>query len=351
MSPAANDMAARHWLVGALSPYETPPLTTPNSPDDWKLILQLADRWSVAGRLFDALKDIPDIPQPLLEHCQALTDLIDLRHGEMQQDLIQIIQWLNERGVEPILIKGASRLMGSGPPGQPFPMTDLDLWVPEPQEFEIAIRHLKARGFRKMCPDLHFDPAVDHHWPRLTADSLSSALELHQSPVHIPRLSFFDVQDALTDCALVAMNDCRFKVLSPEHAAALALIQCAESVYPWIDENKYQVSKWIECLERLKFADQTEFAKPDDFTLQADFSPVLRRVLTLWSDLMGLPYKGPRDTGLQKNWANAPSFLNSLKAILKPALKPRKFLSLKCWVNAPKIITGRVRLLLSFRQF
>ncbi len=155
----ADQEIARSWLCRTLSPYWSD--ETPCEPPEhlWPEIIRLSDVWLVAPRLYQSCRGTSIIPEDAEDVLLAVADFATVRSRAMRAELEDIIRFLNEADLEPVVFKGAEWLMGHYAPHAPRLMADLDLWFPTETEQRKALKTFEAHGYALSA----------RRWPGMTA--------------------------------------------------------------------------------------------------------------------------------------------------------------------------------------
>jgi hypothetical protein len=135
------------------------------------------------GAALEELGLAGSIPPDLSDYFAAMRSAGEERNGDLRADLFRIVAILNEAGVEPILLKGALRLVDGLFPDDSWRfMHDLDLLVPA-AAVGRATRALRRLRWREEPP--HDDATVGggRHALVLGRPDGSSRLELHDEPL------------------------------------------------------------------------------------------------------------------------------------------------------------------------
>ncbi|MGI6245964.1 MAG: nucleotidyltransferase family protein [Pseudochelatococcus sp.] len=136
----------------------------------------------------------PILPGELRDALPVVHEANAARNVQLRRQLGGLIGLLNDADIEPVLLKGAARLVDGAyaDPAGRF-MGDLDLLVPEAQ-LATADRCLRAAGY--YSDDAHRNPDEHHHLPMLRHDDAVVGVELHRAmarPWHAALLPPADV--------------------------------------------------------------------------------------------------------------------------------------------------------------
>ncbi|WGF89124.1 nucleotidyltransferase family protein [Marinivivus vitaminiproducens] len=146
---------------------------------DWSKVLAAADRGLALPAVAAAVEDlgvadaVPDDYRALLAYVRGANRA---RNERLRASMAQAVRALNRAGIEPLLLKGANRLVDDLYPDLGWRlMGDLDLLVPPDSEQE-AFRTLRAIGYEPVA-----ERADDHqHLPDLVHAETGVMVELHR---------------------------------------------------------------------------------------------------------------------------------------------------------------------------
>jgi hypothetical protein len=128
----ATQRAQRLLLEALKSPENLPALP----PADWELLLRVARRARLLGRLESDLSRaglLGDIPPRAANHLKAARNVIEHRKTLVSWEVNRIVWALKGTQVSLILLKGAGYLLAGLPPARGRIFADVDLLVPEDQ--------------------------------------------------------------------------------------------------------------------------------------------------------------------------------------------------------------------------
>ena len=128
---------ARRLLLGALkAPEQLPALP----PADWELLLRVARRVRLLGRLESELSRLGllgSIPTRAAAHLRAARNVIEHRKTLVSWEVNRILWALKGIEVPLILLKGTGYLLAGLPPARGRIFADVDLLVPEERIGEV----------------------------------------------------------------------------------------------------------------------------------------------------------------------------------------------------------------------
>ena len=152
------------------------------SLDNWKLIIQIANKYVLVPALFKALKNknlIKEIEnKQLLGYMQEVYNLNTKRNEQILTQIKEVCKILSTIEVTPILLKGVSALSEGHyrSIGERY-MLDIDILVPPNRLFD-AVDILKKNGYKEKENTKFLDK--NHHYPALQKDNNIAPIEIHR---------------------------------------------------------------------------------------------------------------------------------------------------------------------------
>ena len=122
---------------------------------------------------------------------QAFEAHLVLQH-DLRQQLLAIIAAFNERGLTPLLIKGARHLLRQESWWVARGMRDLDIMV-RPDQAECARDILAAMDYR---PDYEPELEGQHHLPQMRREGWNGAVEIHIAPLAFNSAHLMNAEEA-----------------------------------------------------------------------------------------------------------------------------------------------------------
>jgi len=189
---------------------------------DWTSHIRLANRHHLAPALWAALAGrglMQPVPPPLRAFLERtppagavgrlpaayLEDQYEAnrkRNARIRTDLAETVHALNQRAIEPVIVKGGAWLLApEGLDPAIRTMRDLDLLIAKPQ-LEEAVSALLDLGYRRI--DTGMPPG--HHHPPLLRDGAVASIELHWHLLAPQARAIFPTEHAL-QCALRCQMD------------------------------------------------------------------------------------------------------------------------------------------------
>jgi Uncharacterised nucleotidyltransferase len=149
----------------------------PTADFRWELLIEASSHHYVSPALAWCLRDQVDIPTDVREYLDAALALNCRRNGRLTDALVRIVATLNAIDIEPVLLKGAARLVDDVYPAAKLRVLgDLDILIPGNRSTDAAAA-LKRIGFDEDT-DIVLD-AAHHHLPMLRERDTGAAVELH----------------------------------------------------------------------------------------------------------------------------------------------------------------------------
>ena len=146
---------------------------------EWESLIGLANETLTTPRLIDLINQFePNIPKDVCAYVRDIYQRNLARNGRLAGQLDEAIGALNERGVTPVLLKGAATLATARRARSATRlMADLDLLV-APDQVEAALDALAEAGY-----ELHFQtPAESEKWfAELKRPHDVGMIDLHRS--------------------------------------------------------------------------------------------------------------------------------------------------------------------------
>jgi hypothetical protein len=154
---------------------------------NWRQIIWLASGHLVTPSLSASLQRggwLHLLPPAVADYLDAFRQLNLERNAIFLQELEAIATALNQRGLEPLLLKGANALLSDAYPGAEDRMLgDLDLYLPESQHPE-ALQALRERDYQPAHASrqwwLPSEHASIHHAVPMLHRTLPTKVELHR---------------------------------------------------------------------------------------------------------------------------------------------------------------------------
>ena len=317
-----NALQATKWLLKTLSPYGSVE-SIPQDHVSWQGILQSADQGLVLPRLALALQDRSEqLPSEVHEYLELSLELNRLRNQQLRSQLLNLLRSLNDRGVIPVVMKGATFLLDDSIDLGTRVMFDMDLWTPNEGDLNRTICCLKELGY-EMRGEL-VDFAKCQHLPPFFLDGSLSRIELHHRMINPDYAALVDEEQAVAGLTDRQFEDVRYQSLDTMTALRLSYVQCRWSC----EDGHVTIMKWLDFLDRLKSVHFAELTGPWEFGIRSNGDATDERFFTGLSQYCSLPYRGRIDTQLIRAWETAqsdPTWRRFSRNVLGNALDPQKW--------------------------
>jgi hypothetical protein len=224
INAAIEARRAQRLLLAALqAPEKLPSLP----PADWELLLRVARRARVLGRLESDLARaglLGDIPPRAAAHLRAARNVIAHRNTLISWEVNRLLWALKGIDVPLILLKGSAYLLAELPPARGRIFADVDLLVPEERIGEIEER-LVERGWFKTQIDPYDDRYYRvwmHEIPPLRHRERGTEVDIHHRL--LPKTSHLKSDPASLYTAARPLADPLLQVLAPVDMVLHALV-------------------------------------------------------------------------------------------------------------------------------
>ena len=221
---ACESLRAQRLLLDALRvPEKLPGLP----PADWELLLRVARRARVLGRLESELARaglLGAIPERAAGHLRAARNVIEHRNTLISWEVNRLLWALKGIDVPLILLKGSAYLLADLPPACGRIFADVDLLVPEERIGEVEER-LVERGWFKTQIDPYDDRYYRvwmHEIPPLRHRERGTEIDIHHRL--LPKTSRLNSAPALLFAASWPLADPRLRILAPADMVLHALV-------------------------------------------------------------------------------------------------------------------------------
>ena len=183
-------------------------------------LAEAANQHYLCPALYGSLKHknlLPCVPADLRKYLQILYDHNGERNRRLMDHAEETTQYLNELGVEPVLLKGTANLLS----GLYFDqstrfISDIDMLIPE-NRMADCIRKLKDADYDYLLPPESDCWKAHHHCPPLLKKKRYFRIELHHQLVPIRYQNLIDADKVLSDSFLLAVGKARARLPSLSH--------------------------------------------------------------------------------------------------------------------------------------
>ena len=143
----------------------------------WEKLIEASSHHYVTPALAWCLRDRTDLPDEIRDYFAAALTLNGRRNKGLIGAVGRIAAALNTIGIEPVLLKGAARLVEEAYPSSKLRfLGDIDVLIPADRSAD-AVSALQRRGF-EMGDDAS-PSSLHHHLPMLNERETGAGVELH----------------------------------------------------------------------------------------------------------------------------------------------------------------------------
>jgi len=277
----------------------------------------------VLPRLALTLRDrSQQLPSEVREYLELSLQLNRLRNQQLRSQLLDLLRSLNDRGVMPVVMKGATFLLDDGIDVGTRVMLDMDLWTPREEDLNKTVECLKDLGYEMRGETADF--AQSQHLPPFFLEGALSRIELHHRMVHPTYAPLVNEEEAVAGLTDRQFQDVRYQSLDAMTALRLSYAQCRWSC----EDGHVTIMKWLDFLDRLKLAHFAELTGSWEFGIRCTGDAVDARFFTGLSQYCSLPYRGKVDPQLIRAWEAAhcdPTWLRFARYIITKAFDPKRW--------------------------
>lgn len=188
-------------------------------PVDWREVLRFADLEMVTPVLRRALVNkqaLERISERAAGYLERTYRINAVKNERLRDQALEAIAGLNDRGIVPLVFKGALNLLeADADPAARF-MYDLDLMIPE-ADVDQGLEALRAIGYRADPSKRDRSDWTYCYWPLFRPGSLAP-LELHTRPGE--QRDFLAPDEVWREAVEVPLEAGRVRTLSPSHRVA-----------------------------------------------------------------------------------------------------------------------------------
>ncbi|MGZ8223362.1 MAG: nucleotidyltransferase family protein, partial [Methylobacter sp.] len=230
-------------------------------PSLWSEIFSIADRTYVLPGLHQALvagpRDYP-VPEPMLEALDSIHHLTLARCEESRAQIEEITQALASVNVMPVWLKGAALLTEETWQQNTRLMSDLDVWIPDPGEQQLALDVLAELGYLYNPRYSELSYAKHHHYAPLVHSQRPMPVELHK---HVVQQTLGDLLPDAVAKERLDVIDWQGKTiarLSLDDRIMQSLIQCSFMSVPPMDSGRISLMKTLDLVRLLQRTGRNE---------------------------------------------------------------------------------------------
>jgi hypothetical protein len=191
-----------------------------NSHVQWEFLVEIANQHLLCPALYGALnrKDLlSSIPAELRQYLRILYKCNSERNQQLMALARETVLYLNDAGVEPVLLKGTANLFSGLYPdtGMRF-LCDIDMLIPA-ENMMACIGRLRSAGYSPL-----FDPEAEgwgkaKHYPLLLKKKVSIRLELHRQLFEEKHIGLIGAESMLRDALFCTAGEMRARIPSADH--------------------------------------------------------------------------------------------------------------------------------------
>lgn len=287
-------IATFRWVCQAISPLvgeERLRATLPSSVADWDFVVRVASSHLVLPSLYVALRDkglLAATPRAFAEALEGFHTLNALHNARLRKQMLDVSSLLNDIGVSPVWLKGATNLLGDDWQNVSRMMLDLDFWVPDSQCHSLLLARLEQAGY--VIPDDYrgLDFGASHHFAPRVREGEPARIEIHHKLVSTRVCELLDDQEVLPFVEWFTWEGKQVGCLSMLDRLRHSYIQCTE-MNGGMAQGRISLLKALDFVERLE-ASGGPFSPI--FLAQLDSPPWrthARHFFSFLEDYFGLP--------------------------------------------------------------
>ena len=224
---------------------------------DWNIVMAQAHQGMVLPLLYKSLVQKQLIDRAPDEVGQALEGFFDLNvllNGRLRSQVQAITACLNQNGIAHVWLKGATHLLRTDWRQSPRTMLDIDVWIPNQDQHEVAFKKLAELGYDSVAEKDGHVLGRGHHYPPLVKKDGYVGLEFHAALVVRKFASLLPDQPALDQVQWLDWEGERVGVLSSVDQAMQAYIQCVHMSANQFLTGQVTLMKTHDFVERLTLA-------------------------------------------------------------------------------------------------
>lgn len=255
------------WLCKTISPVVSKLDSNSWKPqiDDWDAIIYLASSNLVLPTLYQALRNrnlIEDIPFEVSEALGGFNQLNQMRNQQLRLQMIQVTQTLNQSGIKPVWLKGATLLLGPNWYETDRAMLDLDFWLPNPEDHLNALKILEEEGYYIHPELIHSSDTDHHHFIRRVKNYLPAGIEIHRNLVSDEAMSLMNQSQASNGVIWEKWENLEIGLLTRVDRCMQSYVQCTEMNLDGMCLGHISLMKTLDFIRRyeaLCFEDRSVF--------------------------------------------------------------------------------------------
>lgn len=244
-------MAEFHRLCRIVSPFSATREVAAVLPADdaWQPLIAMADAQYVLPELHGVLSGhglTGSIPPAIADMLEAYFDIGVGRNADLRSQMIEITQALALDGIAPVWLKGAIHLTQPDWQRSGRVMSDLDLWIPDPEEQRVALARLDREGYLVHPGERDGRWKRSHHYAPRHHPARAGQIEVHRYLVRPYLASLLDGAETARNLAWRDWGGGRIGEPCLEHRIMHSLIQCTMMSTPPMRAGKARLMKYLD---------------------------------------------------------------------------------------------------------
>lgn len=252
-----NPIATYRWVCQAISPLvgeEPMRASLPRTEAEWNFVVRVASDHLVLPSLYAALRDkglLADTPMEFAEALEGFHTLNALHNARLRQQILDVSSLLNDIGVSPVWLKGASNLLVPDWKSVSRMMLDLDFWLPDAQCHSAVLACLERAGY--VIPDdyLGMNFETSQHFAPRVREGEPARIEIHHKLVSSRVSDLLDDHEALPGVEWFAWEGRQIGRLSVPDRLRHSYIQCTEMNGESMAQGRIPLMKALDFVERV----------------------------------------------------------------------------------------------------
>jgi hypothetical protein len=214
MKATRHNKAAKILLTALSDPAETVTFGV----DDWDLLLRLARRTRLLGRLAGCVDDLgllQNVPEKVAEHFTAARVFVEQRQRMARWEIDRILKALEDMDAPIILLKGSAYILAGLPPARGRLLSDVDLLVPL-ETLDHVEQMLRAHGWESVKLedyDQRYYRTWMHELPPLRHPDRGMEVDIHHTISPLTSRLSPDPEKLLQNS--IMLDNSRLRILHP----------------------------------------------------------------------------------------------------------------------------------------
>ena len=207
-----------HGAKKLLMALSDPAQTVTFGVEDWDLLLRMARRTRLLGRLavcVDNLGLLEKIPEKVVEHFAAARVFVDQHQQMARWEINRILKAMEDIDVPMVLLKGSAYILAGLPPARGRLLSDVDLLVPR-DALDRVEQALKAQGWTSIKLedyDQRYYRTWMHELPPLRHPDRGMEVDIHHTISPLTSRLSPDPEELLRNS--IALDNSRLRILHP----------------------------------------------------------------------------------------------------------------------------------------